>query len=410
MIRKERHIFTMADGFVERTGQLAILELMYDHCQRFRECEWTLPLDWDWHCRVGGKGEFVGTLPKRIAKLAHQNGSKLSDSLLSQIGSAMASYSGKSTEYDLEIVRYTDNTDWHSGDFGDEGSCYWGGNSAARASMKEDKCYALRYYQYGHGMGRAWIKDMGGYHVLWNSYGVDVQRSARVLSTLLGLSYRKVSLSNFRATTGTVWINGGSGYAIGAQDTIGELDRVDLEIDIVESDDNTSRCSDCGDYCDIDSGADVNGSFVCESCLENYCSCERCGDYQNNDDIVRVDDSYYCEYCAERIATKCDDCGEWSKNTTEVDGDSICESCLENYSFCESCDEYHKDTYEVAGNNWVCEDCRDNNYSLCAECSEWFPTDDTQEHNGEILCDDCFRAVDPDDRTPAPNQLELALS
>ena len=140
MIRKERQIFTMADGYVEIEGQRAIVELLNCHCQRFRDFDWQLPRDFDWHCRVGGKGEFVGTLPKRLAKYAHKQGSKLSESLLSQVGSAMAAYAGKSSEFDLEICKYTHATDWRDGDFSDSGSCYWGGNSASRPSMMERPC------------------------------------------------------------------------------------------------------------------------------------------------------------------------------------------------------------------------------------------------------------------------------
>ncbi|KKK49685.1 hypothetical protein LCGC14_3132550, partial [marine sediment metagenome] len=61
------------------------------------------PWVWDW--KVSGKGEYIGTLPKRIGKLVWQARKvKLSPAQLTEIGNIGAAYSGKHFSYYFDIV------------------------------------------------------------------------------------------------------------------------------------------------------------------------------------------------------------------------------------------------------------------------------------------------------------------
>ena len=95
-----------------------------------------LPHDWQWCAKVGGKGEFVGSFAKRIAKFYHQAGHKLDSNFLGNIGSLVSQYSAKQSTYTID---YTRTFDWHGGDFGDSGVCFLdrGCRSAAPGKIRE---------------------------------------------------------------------------------------------------------------------------------------------------------------------------------------------------------------------------------------------------------------------------------
>ena len=107
------------------------------------------------------------------------------------------------------------------------------------------------------------------------------------------------------------------------------------------------------------------GEFVCQDCIDNeYYYCEDCGHLVHQDDIVHISDidTYVCEDCADRNYYKCDDCGEYVSNVTYVEGDNICDCCLESgdYICCEGCGEYfHIDNIRYSENQdgYYCDDC-----------------------------------------------------
>ena len=54
-------------------------------------------------------------------------------------------------------------------------------------------------------------------------------------------------------------------------------------------------------------------------------------------------------------------------NTTDVDGDAVCNSCLENgeIPFCEHCGTYTREGSDI-DDEWYCNDCED--LPTCENC------------------------------------------
>ena len=132
------------------------------------------------------------------------------------------------------------------------------------------------------------------------------------------------------------------------------------------------KCDICGELHSLDEGKIIEGSnhvyFVCDDCSpEDYIICDDCGE------LVEKDRTY-----------------------TTHDNRIICENCYESngYCICERCgkviDEYHivyiQDTEE-----YVCDDCADENYYQCMECGEWYSSDKIiTDTEGQHLCEDCY--------------------
>ena len=81
-----------------------------------------------------------------------------------------------------------------------------------------------------------------------------------------------------------------------------------------------------------------------------------------------------------------------------VDGDLLCEECIENntdITYCSDCGQYHysDNMYYVNGiEDWVCDDCIDNgNYFQCHDCGEYYSTDEANScYSGDyFVCDRC---------------------
>ena len=111
----------------------------------------------------------------------------------------------------------------------------------------------------------------------------------------------------------------------------------------------------------------VNGNWVCQSCLEDYYEqCAECGEWFHRDDVSWAVDS---------------------------DGDEvyICGDCTDSYTTCDDCNIYVHDNAiccvrgRRGGEREVCPECRDNNYEICEDCGEYYPHDLMMDG----LCPDC---------------------
>ena len=334
----------------------------------------SLPDDWAWRAKVGGKGEFVGSFAKRLAKFYHQKGRNLDSDFLGTIGSLVSQYSAKQSTYTID---YTNTFDWHGGDFGDDGVCFLdrGCRAAAPGKIREAGGRAVRFYNDGRGCARAWMVPRGDNWVVFNGYGLHVAEIAQVVAADMGASYKRVRLSNNGEDCGLIWINGGMGYLVGSAESVDYNQHIDLEIETGPGDDQT-RCEDCGQYVDDDEIHNVNGDrAVCDSCYsDNYSWCEHCENDVSNDDMTEVNGQYYCNDCRGEYCERCEHCREWyiREDMTEVNGgEFVCENCLSvNYNYCENCNEYFpcNDTLEIDGECY-CEDCA-NEFPICADCGE----------------------------------------
>jgi hypothetical protein len=84
----------------------------------------------------------------------------------------------------------------------------------------------------------------------------------------------------------------------------------------------------------------VGDVWVCEDCLDaNYSKCSECGEYHR--ETFEIDSREYCESCRDDLFTECDECGTWTREPFEGDFDTLCESCRDSlYTFCPSCNTY----------------------------------------------------------------------
>jgi hypothetical protein len=112
-------------------------------------------------------------------------------------------------------------------------------------------------------------------------------------------------------------------------------------------------------WCDIpaylDETTNINGDPVCGSCLDdNYTSCYECSTYVDDDDVI------------------------YARN-----GNGYCENCIASYyTYCGWCEEYVPDgtLSHTNSNGAVCESCLDNNFSWCDSCDEYYHYDDGHDH------------------------------
>ncbi|MBQ8133549.1 MAG: hypothetical protein IJ192_03940 [Clostridia bacterium] len=128
--------------------------------------------------------------------------------------------------------------------------------------------------------------------------------------------------------------------------------------------------------------------------IGRYGRCVCCG-YETSDGV-------YCDDCKRESSDceTCDECGECCDETYHVydrrgNDQYVCESCRdEYYSCCDRCDEYYPSdslTHCTDG-NYVCENCRDNYYFQCDDCGEWAPEDERISVNDDeaYICSDCY--------------------
>lgn len=421
---RERYELEVPGNGIDHTGVLKIVERLQ------ARSIYTLSPDtttdgWEWVWRVGGKGEYVGTLPKRIAKWVYQQHQiKLPAEEISEIGNIAAEHCDKTQTYYFD---FTDRLNWSDGDFGDHGSCIMssdGCHKSARDTIEENGCWAMRFYEGPgkRGVGRAWVYDFGKYCVLFNGYwsadsscslnhnGSITAKLARILSQWLDNAYyHRVSL---RCSADSMYINGCHGIAIGPQDVVAPMTAARLEWEDAETD-SSVECDCCGERGDEDDMYRVNGSWYCSSCYrDHYTPCCHCGRDIETDcgDATYCNDEAYCQRCADRYLRWCEHCEEYYREHDCTHADMaggakwFCDDCLaEHYRQCFACDEYVPvdDAKEGEDSDELyCESCWDDKFQQCALC------DAVTEKTESGYCRECDG---PTDTKPADEQAELPI-
>lgn len=249
---------------------------------------------------VVSRGAIAGTWPKRLATWFRRNCREwLTPAVATCIARLGAKYGpevNSATEYHCDI---TGDLDWSRGAFGDSGSCFWGTNRAARDRMVEDGTLALRLYRPGTGDGyaRAWLSVVWDGNagqllpVVWNAYGASLVTFARILATVTGWSYSAVELSNKGATTGLIYVNGGTGYALHPVD-VAPSAALDLDIDDSTSCPSCGADEECGE-CDNCSERSCDCGW-CDKCEHTRCECECCSYCGTNNRCGECDRCHDC--------------------------------------------------------------------------------------------------------------------
>ena len=306
--------------------------------------------DWTWTTK---SGPYVGTFPKRYSNYIYKMyGTKISPKELSEVGNKVAAHTNRSSEF---ILDFTDIFDWRSGDFGDRGSCFWeGSKKGARTAIYQagglavrfwkryepftraecaeceylrentsnrlgfaplcNKCYRdksynktirilSKRYKGMYGYARAWFlphlqnrQDIGlvfnGYSANGSHTEIQTLGSARILSQLLGLSYKKIGLTNFDDENRLVYLNDEKGYLLGESSTIRDISETGMRMQL--------RCEEC------------NVSM-----------------YDSKYRFISTKKTF-CLSCADRIVVGCDVCGKWTvrRETRRLDNSMLCTSCF----------------------------------------------------------------------------------
>lgn len=321
-----------------------------------------LPDDWCWDWRVGGKGEYVGTLPKRIGKFYYQeHATKLTPDQLTTVGNLGSQHSTRDETYLFDFV---DQIDWKAGDFGDSGSCFWTCHASAKDMILLNGGGAVRFFDSAGGIARAWIVPWAGCLLVFNGYGMETLPIARILAAHFDHAYyQKVKLHNNGAIDGALWINGGTGYLIGPQFAVTTVDAIDLEWEEPEQ----YTCEHCGDQIDEDDHYhSPAGDDYCESCYGDRVS--------------------YCGACDE---------GAWRDDITiDPDGNAICDDCYSALvRCCEHCqsDVWESDAKKDPAGNTICNSCYDDKVAECVYCyKEMWNENAMADPNEDDCCRSCF--------------------
>jgi hypothetical protein len=295
-------------------------QITYAGVGEIRRLLWTAKGDWSNTYQflppLPNNFDFVwmsddGKLTTRVSHYYYKQFSiKLPASILTEIGNIARAHSHTGETYHFEFVN---RITWDDGDFGDDGSCYWGSNGGAREMLEDNGALAIRFYDAdGYGIARAWLYDATKFWVLWNGYGFADNSTltiAKVFASFTDHTYKQIYLANHGVSSGTLYINNGKGYVIGTTEAIENLRTFDLGFNDIYAD----TCYECDRTVYEDEvywGPDDN--TYCQHCFYRlYDRCTMCGETYEQDEITYLDGSYLCEDCLESHRVKCEKCGNY---------------------------------------------------------------------------------------------------
>ena len=341
------HTVELPKGQISVEGQAEIVSLFEDTVGRsFPQHEF----EWIWATNRG-------TLPKRLASYAYKNlhacdkhGRALLDddgkllpvvltsSMLTRLGNI-----AKRHTMDHAVAHFdlTDEFDWTAGQYGDSGSCFWGGRAGALHMLKQNNALAMRAYKLRdtaatlqddlwptdracfEGTGRVWLWPKAtDEYILFNGYGSQTLWFTRLLAYLLGLNYRSIDLMNRGTDSGTLFINNSMGYLV--------AERIKAQ------------------KCSLYDFGWMNARMVCEDCHREH---------DANDTII-LNHRPYCEYCAARCP------------------------------FCKL--PARKVDLTIVGQHWICASCVSVHTSTCQHCQKQILIGSARQIDGQTLCRECM--------------------
>lgn len=271
-------------------------------------------------------------------------GLSMTNELKSEIGSLISRHTDEFT-YHFEIIALGSRNFWwwEEGDYGDDGSCYWGEREFARELLVEHEAYAVRIYHedsHEHGAGRCWLFPIDKNHlVIWNGYmdiyglSRDTLHFANMLSVFLNTQYNRIDLTNNRESGGILYINNGIGFIVGPH--ADKYTSYDLEWPV----EDTVCCVSCDCSVPQSQGIVINGEWVCHECRnEHYSRCNSCRVWVNDEFTTEVEGhGTYCDTCTHNHTTRCASCEDFYRSEelhshTNSDGEvmSLCDLCHAN--------------------------------------------------------------------------------
>lgn len=385
--------FTLAANGIEPAGLVRIAELLASAGIPAEFMELVEPV---WTTKKG-------TYPKRLAKVLKKSGYVTTPALLGAIGQVAADNSSRTEEFWLRIdTKYTTEESgfpYTRGEHGDDGSCFHPGGQYATAPYDIESSGGMLvrtfepatpstgyYFDYTPGapstryagIARCFIIPCT-YHsdyefheglVMINGYcrhgyTQDLLHLARLVSTIEGLSYRKVSVQDH---FGRIFVNGNCGYLIGEWETISNVRSVDIYVRT--SGRTPSRimysCDSCGLRCEEEDLTVIGDDLICPDCLQiDYFSCRRCGEWALKQYTIMVSGEQWCRHCADEFSVECTRCGDRHPEL---------------------------ELYKIGQEDW-CETCTDMYAVECAGCGALHAPEELSKENGRYFCRECSRIM-----------------
>lgn len=162
---------------------------------------------------------------------------------------------------------------------------------------------------------------------------------------------------------------------------------------------NVESCNTCGEDSEFLIQPKNKNEFYCYDCFIDLAKCRDCGEFVSKEDCTEIEGEFVCNTCIEENYTQCDDCGIYISNDDAFlayDGRGnekcICSLCIHSYDMCASCGEYHSDSHTIATNNTtVCQSCYENgDYFTCNTCGDTFHVDDLANSDDGYYCQSCY--------------------
>ena len=322
--------------------------------------------------------EFVnrrGKLSKRIKRnLKKMYNLSLPNEALTAIGNQAHRYTLRDGTYQVEVSQDLAGT---VGLFGDSDSCFRDGHENGHHLVAMDEhpdFYAVRIFrESGSRLARSWGYDSGDGFILFNAYGITLNKVASLLSLALDQPMREVMFS-FDG-----WLNDRSCFAIGGDAR------------------NTSYSA----YCDPESQRE-----------DDIGACEHCDNRLHDGEDYHMADwgDMYCEGCWSDLFHRCDHCHQWMESDINpfqsVRGrhgtQHVCMTCRDNYyTLCDHCDRRIHPIHMADGCDLgnLCQRCFDTKVAICPDCNGQVFQNDTQtwqEEHGDHnefsgLCHSCYQ-------------------
>jgi len=340
--------------------------------------------EWVYNESIYVNGKVIhpsGTYPKRLGKI-----------MVNTVGKGYSEHPSWQTILNILaankpvqnecLLGFTQELNWHDGDYGDSGSCYWGEHAHARDMLEYAGSWAVRiYHQHAngprrrfrdtpyHGRARAWIvpipwrvyKETGeadGF-VLFNGYSTadmrfhDPTRNiANIVANRFGIEVVRMDIQNSCDGNDMIYLNG-SGWMLTDSITKPAIARLlsynDYNVDLAiprfatdmqckyDYDDDHYHCCDCNRHLYDDDVFFEDDEAYCEACWSyHYYSCCHCGCTvsKDNDDTYEFDGQSYCYDCWNDKFYVCDDCGRATRKEdsyyVEHNDETLCRECYDD--------------------------------------------------------------------------------
>ena len=161
-------------------------------------------------------------------------------------------------------------------------------------------------------------------------------------------------------------------------------------------DSQTVECESCNHHMSAGYANRVDGYIACPDCYSEATQCHNCDRHCSETFAVyilynsRRQEVEYCENCYNDAAFFCNDCNcyfdSYYFDSNNIDGNTVCERCIENYTQCYECGDYdsgENGTNDDSG-NYYCEYCAERHLFYCASCGDYFNDNDRNDHNHDI--------------------------